>query len=150
MDIHCLLQSPLAPDSAAFAPLATAYRRWYEATVDLPGTYYLEVVDRLYRQNALARGRFVALGHTIDLARLDIPLYLLAARDDELVAPQQLFAAEHLVGTPADHIVKAVAPCRHLSLFMGKDVLGEYWPAITRWLDDTSLCDAGTRTAAAH
>jgi len=60
----------------------------------------------------------------------------LAARDDELVAPAQLFAAEHLVGTPACHIRKALAPCRHVGLFMGKTILDEAWPGIARWLGE--------------
>jgi len=63
-----------------------------------------------------------------------VPMFLLAARDDELVAPAQLFAAEHLVGTPACHIRKALAPCRHVGLFMGKTILDEAWPGIGRWL----------------
>ena len=150
-DIHALLQTPLAPDTQEFAALAEAYRRWNAWTVNLPGAYYLEVVDKLYRQNALAGGRFVALGKTIDLSRLDIPLYLLGARDDELVAPPQLFAVERLVGTPATRIEKAVAPCRHLGLFMGADILKHYWSGIAQWLGEPSGdAKAGTTDASVH
>jgi len=45
-----------------------------------------------------------------------------------------LFATEHLVGTPVHNIRKATAPCRHAGLFMGKKILGEYWPEIARWI----------------
>lgn len=146
LDIGELLQTRLAPDSEAFAALMEAYRRWDAWTVDLPGVYYLEVIDRLYRHNALARGDFVALGKSIDLSTLMLPLYLLAARDDELVAPQQLLATEHLVGAPAHAIATAIAPCRHLGLFMGRDILDTYWPAIVRWLKEP----AGTPAGSAH
>jgi len=150
-DIQHVLQTQLARDSNKFTALAENFRRWYASTVDLPGTYYLEVVDRLYRQNALAHGRFVALGKMVDLSRLDIPLYLLAARDDELVPPPQLFALADLAGTPARHVVKALAPCRHLGLFMGEDTLQQFWPDIVRWLGQplTEL-RAGTPGVAAH
>lgn len=136
--IHRLLQTPAPIESPEFATLAATFRAWYAWTFDLPGTYYLEVIDRLYKRNAIAAGQFVALGQTIDLARLRTPLYLLAARDDELIAPAQLFATEHLVGTPAGKIAKALAPCRHLGLFMGKDILADHWQAIARWLAEPS------------
>jgi poly(3-hydroxyalkanoate) synthetase len=74
------------------------------------------------------------LGQQIDLANMRAPVFLLAARDDELVAPAQLFATERLVGTPAHAISKAMAPCRHGGLFMGKTILGEYWLKIVRWM----------------
>ena len=76
----------------------------------------------------------MALGQRIDLKCLRTPLFLLAARDDEVVAPAQLFAAERLVATPADGVRKAEAPCRHVGLFVGKVALEEFWPSIARWL----------------
>ena len=102
--------------------------------MDLPGTYYLEVIKKIYKRNEFAAGRFVALGQNIDLATVRIPIFLLAARDDELVAPAQLYATEHLVGTPADEIRKEIAPCRHVGLFIGKAILSEYWPKIVHWM----------------
>ncbi len=132
--IHAMLQMPEAIDSPAFAGLAAAFNAWNAWTFDLPGTYYLEVVNKLYKRNALAGGEFVALGQTIDLKEVRIPLYLLAARDDELVAPDQLFAAARLVGTPPHKIGRTLAPCRHLGLFMGHDTLSNHWPRIVAWM----------------
>ncbi len=135
-EIRQLLQSPEAVDSPAFAALEATFRDWHAWTVDLPGTYYLEVIEKLYRRNEIAAGRFVALGEPIDLARMQTPLYLLAARDDELIAPAQLFATADLVGTPARAVRKALAPCGHGGLFMGRTILREYWPRIAHWLVD--------------
>jgi poly(3-hydroxyalkanoate) synthetase len=61
-------------------------------------------------------------------------LFLLAARDDEIVAAEQVFAAERLVGTSRDAIAKSTAPCGHLGLFMGRKILSDTWPAIATWL----------------
>jgi hypothetical protein len=61
-------------------------------------------------------------------------MFLLAARDDELVAVEQLFATQRLVNTPPGHIRKAIVPCRHLGLFVGKTTLRETWPMIARWI----------------
>ncbi len=133
-DIHRTLQTPEPVGSPAFAALEARLREWHAWTVDLPGTYYLEVIEKLYKRNEIATGQFIALGAAIDLANMRTPLYLLAARDDELVAPAQLFATEHLVGTPAHAIAKALAPCNHVGLFMGRTILADCWPRIARWV----------------
>jgi poly(3-hydroxyalkanoate) synthetase len=130
--MHQDLQSALPVGSEAFADLATVYRRWDAWTLNLPGRYYLEVVERLYKKNDLAEGRFVALGEPIDLARLATPLYLLAGDDDDVVAPGQLFALRQLVGSAP--VETALAPCGHLGLFMGATTLTREWHTIASWL----------------
>lgn len=138
-EIRNALETDAPIDSEGFAGFKARFTDWYAWTVDLPGRYYLEGVERLYKRNELARGEFIALGERIDLAALKVPLYLLTARDDELVAPAQLFALEHLAGTPPGEVQTAEAPCRHLGLFMGRTVLRAHWSAIARWLAE----DAG-------
>jgi poly(3-hydroxyalkanoate) synthetase len=133
-EIRQLLESEEAPGSEAFTRLATAFREWYAWTVNLPGRYFLETVEKLYKRNEIAAGTFAALGQSIDLKKIKVPLFLLAARDDELVTPPQLFAVERLVGTAPGDIGKVSADCRHLGLFMGKRVLREVWPQIVDWL----------------
>ena len=104
-----LLQVPRRLGGPALRRLEAEFQEWYAATVDLPGTYYLEVVEWLYKQNRLAEGTLVALGHRIDLARVRVPLFLLAARDDDIVAAEQVFATEARVGTAASEIETAMA-----------------------------------------
>lgn len=133
-DIRQLLEDEGAIDADASNRLETAFRAWYSWTLDLPGTFFLETVERIYKRNELASGSFVALGQKIDLSTLTTPLFLIAARDDELVAPQQLFATERLVGTAPQNIRKVTAPCRHLGLFMGKSALRDVWPEVANWL----------------
>lgn len=146
-DIRQLLQSEEAIGSPGFARLQAIFANWYAFTVDLPGPFFLECVERLYKRNELANGAFVALGRTIDLAAVKNPLFLVAARDDELVAPPQLFAAERLVGTPAHDVRKATAPCRHVGLFVGKKTLAEVWPRVVHWLGEDTAAGAETMQA---
>ena len=133
-EIRHLLETSEEIGSVAFANLEALFRAWFSWTLDLPGRYFLEAVDRLYKRNELASGSFVALGQKIELATLRTPLFLLAASDDELVAPAQLFAVEALVGTAPRDLCKATVPCRHLGLFMGKTALQDIWPRVVRWL----------------
>lgn len=138
-DMQQVLQVDASADPAAVAHLEATFRRWYAWTLDLPGRFFLEVAERLYRRNELAGGEFVALGRRIDLKTVTTPLFLLAASDDELVAPAQLLAVESLVGTSAVAIASAIAAGRHVSLFMGRRNLREIWPGIGRWLAETCL-----------
>jgi poly(3-hydroxyalkanoate) synthetase len=130
------LQTVQPIGSSEFTQLEAIFKNWNSWTVDLPGTYYLEVIEKLYRRNELAGGSFVALGQKIDLSRLRLPMYLLVGSADEVVAPEQLLAVERLVGTQPEYLRHEVAPCNHLGLFMGKRTLEEYWPRIVRWMKE--------------
>ena len=114
--------------------LLDRYERWDRATLDLPGTYYLEVTDRVFRQNQIARGCFVALGRRIDLAEVRVPVFLLAGESDIVVPRDQAFATAALLGTRPAWLERASEPCGHLSLFMGRNALGHSWRRVARWL----------------
>jgi poly(3-hydroxyalkanoate) synthetase len=128
------LQTSQPIGSSEFTQLEAIFKHWNSCTMDLPGKYYLEVVEKLYKRNELAAGSFVALGQRIDLTRLRLPIYLLAGNADEVVAPEQLLAVERLVGTQSKYLRHEIAPCNHLGLFMGKRTLEENWPKIVRWM----------------
>jgi poly(3-hydroxyalkanoate) synthetase len=133
-----------AGDDTSHRALEQRFDIWYAWTVDLPGSYYLQAVEWLFKENRIVAGRFTALGRTIDLADVRAPLFLLAARDDELVAPEQLFAVVRVVGTAKSEIEMATEPCSHLSLFLGARTLATTWLRIARWLtSDLQVAQAG-------
>jgi poly(3-hydroxyalkanoate) synthetase len=145
------LQTPGDMDPVRRGELSERFRQWYAETLDLPGSFYLQVVKWLFKQNRIAEGRFVALGQCIDLSRLRAPVFLLAGSEDEVVSRDQLFAVARLVGTPPEHLVKMVEPCGHLSLFLGAEVLDGAWRKIARWLvqdlDEPQLRKSGKSDA---
>ncbi|MCW5734540.1 MAG: alpha/beta fold hydrolase [Enhydrobacter sp.] len=112
------------------------FRRWSAATVDLPGAFYHQTVQWLFKENRLAQGRFPALGRRIDLAEMRQPMFLLAARDDEIVPPAQLLALQGLVRT--SDIQTMTEPGGHLSLYLGARTLQGAWARIARWLAQDS------------
>jgi poly(3-hydroxyalkanoate) synthetase len=136
-DARRVLQTKETIGSTAFHALEAQFRAWYAWTVDLPGNFFLEVVDQLYKRNELANGSFAALGRGIDLGTIKVPVFLLAAQDDELISPPQLFAAERLVGTAPSKLRKLVVPGRHVGLFMGKTVLEKAWPKIVQFITES-------------
>lgn len=148
-DIGISLQTPQPAGSPEFARLEAIFRNWNAWTIDMPGTYYLEVIEKLYKHNELATGRFVALGQRVELSRLRLPMYLLAGDADDVVTAEQLFAVASLVETPPEYLCQQVAPSNHLGLFMGKHTLEEYWPRIAGWLNEPLPHDTGDNEAAA-
>lgn len=147
-DVEAVLQRNLGDGSDEAGRLLDRFERWDRATLDLPGTYYLEVTDRVFRQNLIAEGRFVALGRSIDLAQVRVPVFLLAGESDIVVPRDQAFATARLLGTPPAWLEQACEPCGHLSLFMGRKALGHSWRRIARWLQADIGDAAGTRISA--
>jgi poly(3-hydroxyalkanoate) synthetase len=110
------------------------FRAWHRWTVDLPGTYYLQVVRELFRDNRLARNSFEALGRLADLKTVRVPVYLLAGQADEVTPPEQLLSTLQLVGTPREQVITATAAGSHLSLFLGANTIAREWQRIGRWI----------------
>ena len=54
--------------------LSERFARWHAETLDLPGVFYLEAVDKIFRENRLAKGTFVALGRELRLSKLTMPV----------------------------------------------------------------------------
>ena len=121
-------------DDPAWLAKTEAFERWYENPLDLPGRWYIQVINLLFKQNLLAKGEYVALGRKLDLKNITCPLYLLAGEADDITAHQQVFAAETLMGTPGTKVSKRIVPGGHVGLFMGARNLKETWPEIATWI----------------
>jgi polyhydroxyalkanoate depolymerase len=114
-----------------------AFERWYENPLDLPGVYYLQAIELLFKENRLAKGTFVGLGRRLSLRDITVPVYLLAGASDDMTTKAQVFNAERLIGTPGSKIEKTLAPGGHIGLFMGRRTLAEVWPKIAAWIRAT-------------
>jgi len=115
------------------------FERWYEYTINLPGRWYLQVIDELFKKNLFVKGKFVALGEELDPKRITCPLYLLAGAQDDITPQEQVFNAEQYFGTPANLVEKDLAKGGHIGLFMGHTALTEDWPKISAWLRKQKL-----------
>jgi poly(3-hydroxyalkanoate) synthetase len=102
--------------------------------LDLPGLYYRQVFEWIFRENRLVAGTSPALGRAIDPRKLKRSLFLLAGARDVIAPPAQVFAVATLVDTHESDIEKALAPCGHLALLMGQCTLVKEWPRIPQWL----------------
>lgn len=136
-DIVTALQKELSGEEGA--ALLERFDRWNTETLDLPGSYYLQIVNWIFRENRITGGDFVALGREIDLKDVKTPVFLLAGLDDDVVPAAQALATADLLGTPPAFVAAASEPSNHLGLFMGARTHAHAWPRIAEWLlDDLS------------
>ena len=110
------------------------FERWYENPINLPGAFYLQAVQQLFKENRLARGEFIGLGKRLSLEDITCPVYLLAGDADDITPKEQVFDAEKYLGTHKKQIVRKLVPGGHIGLFMGTKTLAESWPAVAEWI----------------
>ena len=106
------------------------FEDWFKHTQDIPGAFYLWLVEHLFHRNELITGRLVVDGRRADLAAITCPLFLLAGARDHITPPAQLFAAAGAVGTPPDEVIQRTSAGGHLGLFTGRQALTEDWPVL--------------------
>ncbi len=106
------------------------FEDWFKHTQDIPGAFYLWLVEHLFHRNELITGDLVVDGRRADLSAITCPLFLLAGSTDHITPAPQLFAAADAVATPRDQITLRTAGGGHLGLFMGRDALREDWPPL--------------------
>ena len=106
------------------------FETWFKHVQDIPGAFYLWIVEHLFVENRLVGGTLEIDGERVDLARIDCPLFLLGGAGDHITPPPQVFAAADHVSTADADIEKHVNPGGHLGLFMGSEALREHWPPI--------------------
>jgi poly(3-hydroxyalkanoate) synthetase len=132
-ETETVLQRKLS-GSGSDRELRARFVRWHDETVDLPGTYYLQVVNWIFRENRIAKGTFTALGRVVRPGDVKIPVFVLAGSDDEIVPAAQAMATASRLGTAGRLIERAVVPSSHLGLFLGGQTLATVWPRIAGWL----------------
>ena len=140
-----VLQHEFDPEAVLQMPcdseLAARIIAWNKVTLDLPGLYFLQTADWIFRQNRLALGCFPALGRICRLSDIDAPIFVLAGEDDDVVPAPQALAIERLC--PHACVTTRVVPGNHLSLFLGRKTLDSAWTEIAAWLSATESHVAG-------
>ena len=123
------------------------FETWFKHVQDIPGAFYLWIVEHLFMANGLVEGTLEIGGERVDLGRIECPLFLLGGARDHITPPAQVFAAADHVSTPAADIERHVNSGGHLGLFMGSNALREHWPPILAAVLERSHPNADTAAA---
>jgi poly(3-hydroxybutyrate) depolymerase len=130
-------------DDADHVARYRAFEDWFKFTQDIPGAFYLWIVEQLFRDNRLVEGTLEVGGERVDLGRITCPLFLLGGADDHITPPEQVFAIADHAGTKERDVVRRVTSGGHLGLFMGTEALRDHWPEIL-----TGVAERSKRTKA--
>lgn len=117
-------------DDPAYVARYAEFEDWFKHTQDIPGGFYLWIIQHLFRDNALISGSMRIRGQHVRLSNLDVPLQLLAGAGDHITPPDQVFAIAALASTPEEEIHRDVTSGGHLGLFMGHEALRDHWPPL--------------------
>jgi len=69
---------------------------WNADGTRMPSRMHAEYLRRLYLENALARGEFQAEGHRVDLAAIQIPMFVVGTETDHVAPWQSVYKARGL------------------------------------------------------
>ncbi len=88
-------------------PRALDLLYWNNDSTHLPGPMYCWYLRHTYLQNELKSGRLGVCGETLDLGRLDMPVYLVGTREDHIVPWRGAYASSRLLKGPTRFILGA-------------------------------------------
>jgi len=89
-------------------PPAFDLLHWNGDSSNLPGPMYVYYVTNMYVDNRLrVRGALTMLGESIDLARVTVPLYVVASRDDHIVPWRSAYRTTRLLGGETTFVLGA-------------------------------------------
>jgi poly(3-hydroxybutyrate) depolymerase len=107
-----------------------AFEDWFKHTQDISGSFYMWLVEHLFRDNELIRGKLTIDGARVDLRTIRCPVNMLAGASDHITPPAQVFALGRAVSTPKRLVTRHTTTGGHLGLFMGTEALRNHWPPV--------------------
>ena len=120
------------------APLAHPLLFWSMDYTRVPAEMQCDLID-LGHRNDLAQGRYRALGQTVDLSRIDYPVYIAAGSTDHITPWPACYRSVHLFGGDSTFVLSNQAhtqtisakPNPHLKYWMADELLdtSEEWLA---------------------
>jgi polyhydroxyalkanoate synthase len=81
---------------------------WNSDSTNLPGPLFTWYVRNMYLANSLrVPGKLEMLGEKIDLGKIDVPAYVMAAREDHLVLWNAAYLSRKVLGGPSTFVLAA-------------------------------------------
>lgn len=111
----------------------------FHAVMDLPAEFFLDMVDRVFREATLAEGTMTWRGRPVRTEAIrQTALFTVEADEDVLAAPGQTHAAHDLCpGVPKrEHRRLTLAGAGHLGIVHGRPWRDDVRPALSRFVAD--------------
>lgn len=122
----------------ALARLHWQAERWLMAERAMPARLFREIIDQLYRHDALMAGELTLAQRSLTPSDLRLPTAVVVSRDCPVVPPEAVLPA--LVHLPRAHRrvfwsePEVGTAIQHLAPLIGPRAQREIWPALLDWL----------------
>ncbi|NPV93211.1 MAG: alpha/beta fold hydrolase [Firmicutes bacterium] len=111
------------------------FSEWYEYSQMLPGRFFLEAIDKIFKRNGMVNpGTIKINGTSVNLNNIDCPLILVGGEKDHITPPAQVFAMRNHVSTDPQHVVEIMSKGGHIGTLMGVESLRNQWTIINDML----------------
>lgn len=111
------------------------FENWYEYTQNLPGRFYLEIIEKIFKENGLIKpGTLKADGRAVNLKNITCPIILMAGKKDHITPINQCFALKYYVSTPSEDIIEILTEGGHIGTLMGNESLRMHWTTVNEML----------------
>lgn len=128
-----------------------AMNRWSNEWVGFPGEFFRQWITWFYQENRLFNKTLILRGQRVDLAAVQQPILVAAARQDKIAPPASCKALIDIVGSTDKEYVEL--PGGHISLIAGRQAHQNLWPKVVAWLKAREPDAAGgsaKRNGASH
>lgn len=124
-------------DDAEYAQRHHQFQSWYQRYQSVPGKMYLQIVHQLFQENKLIRNKLVLFDRVVDLKSINQPLVLIGGLNDDITPPDQVIALKKYA--TSDTIEQVLLPAGHIGVFMGSDIIKNYWPGILKRISSETI-----------
>lgn len=107
---------------------------WVNDNVSIPKKFYVDLIERLYRENALLSGNFVLDGKKVILEDVKMPVFTVTAQQDHIVPPQSAIAGHQRF--PNEKNKLKVFSGGHIGVVVGGAARKTFWPELHQWFLD--------------
>lgn len=114
-------------------------QNWMQDLTDLPGPWYLQFIEEMYRKNNLVNGRVRLTDHTtgdeyvVNLRNITIPVQVVGAELDDIAPRQQWINARDYFPNSRYVQVDEISGAGHIGLMTGKGA-PKTWETINQFL----------------
>ena len=130
MDIAKRMET--AKDGTELTKMFMAMEQWIDETPDQPGQFFKEFVGLFYQKNALYKSTLRISDVTIDLRKMQIPVFNIYASNDHLVPPESSRALGSLVAE--EYYQSLEVTTGHIGMFVSKKSLSHVPKAIAGFI----------------
>jgi polyhydroxyalkanoate synthase len=117
--------------------------RWTHDEFALPGKLFTEIIELLYRNDALMRGRLRIDGKRIGPRDLTVPLLNVIDPRSAVIPPQSIIPFHDAAASRSKKLLRyegdTGVAIQHVGVLVGANAHAHIWPAIFDWLSEVGV-----------